>query len=372
VVTHSAKAEYGRSSGGQVEMVSRSGGNRWSGALLEFHRNTALNANDFFNNKEGIDRPELKHHTFGGLLGGPLLRDRMFLFAGYQGGRVRQQLVRTRVVATPEAKSGIFRWRVPVSGDIRSFDIARNDPRGNGIDPVIAETLKLLPEPNTFDTGDQLNTAGFRFNNRADIDTDSGILRVDHNLAAAARLFFRYTPFSANIVDINGDAPFPGQPNGRLEPASRAPFAAGFSWTVSPTMVNDFRVARNDVRIRLNRPQRLPAPMVTSTLWTNPLRVIFPQEDAIATTELTDHMSAVRGSHTLKIGINVRLYSLFRESFDGVYPNVSLVPVGSNPPPSFGPSGATVISTADRARFEQLYNHLLGHIGTVHRGSTVI
>ncbi|HET8548835.1 MAG TPA: TonB-dependent receptor, partial [Bryobacteraceae bacterium] len=92
---------------------------------------------------------------------------------------------------------------------------------------------------------------------------------------------------------------------------------------------------------------------------------IFPQKHAIAITELSEHMSAVRGKHTLKTGINVRLYSMFRESFDGVYPNVNLIPAGSNPPASFGPSGAMVISIADRARFEQFYNHLLGHIGTV-------
>ena len=63
VISNGAKAEYGRSAGGQIDIVSRGGSNRWSGNLFEYLRNTALNANNFFNNSSGVDRPKFIQNT---------------------------------------------------------------------------------------------------------------------------------------------------------------------------------------------------------------------------------------------------------------------------------------------------------------------
>jgi hypothetical protein len=84
VLTHSARAEYGRAGGGQIEMLSRSGTNRWNATLFHFHRNTALNANDFFNNSGSLARPKFIYNNFGGSVGGPLRRDRTFFFLARQ------------------------------------------------------------------------------------------------------------------------------------------------------------------------------------------------------------------------------------------------------------------------------------------------
>ena len=240
IITHGGKAEYGRSGGAQIEMITRSGANRWSGNAFNHHRNTVLNANDWFNNSSGVERPRLVHNVFGGSLGGPLRPGRTFLFGNYQGKRARGDVVRNRTVLTPSARAGHFRWRPPGGGPVQSFDIVGNDPRDRGIDPSIAELIRLLPEPNNFDTGDGLNTGGFRFNSPADEDRDQFTVRADHHLGSAVRLFFRLNWLDVDTIDAltGADAPFPGQRHGLANPGAWG-YSAGSDWAFSPRMVNE-------------------------------------------------------------------------------------------------------------------------------------
>ena len=161
VITNGGKAEYGRNAGGQVEMITRSGTNQWRGNAFEFLRNTKLNANNFFNNASGVARPKFIQNTFGASLGGPIMKEKWFVFGNWQTVRTAQEVVRNRTVLTPEAKRGLFRWNPPAGGGPQSFDIVANDPRKLGFDPATKKLIDMLPDPNNFDVGDGLNTAGF-------------------------------------------------------------------------------------------------------------------------------------------------------------------------------------------------------------------
>src|ERR1043165_684155 len=112
VITSVAKAEYGRNSGAQVQVVTRSGTNQFHGNIFEYHRNTAFNANDWFNNRDGLPREVLIRHQFGGSIGGPIKRNKVFFFFNWQSQRVTQSLTQTRTVLTPAARRGIFRYMV--------------------------------------------------------------------------------------------------------------------------------------------------------------------------------------------------------------------------------------------------------------------
>jgi len=81
-------SEYGRNGGGVVSVVTKSGTNEFHGSAFEFLRNDALNANTFFNKVDGLDRDVLKRNQYGGTLGGPIRRDKLFFFVGYQGQRL--------------------------------------------------------------------------------------------------------------------------------------------------------------------------------------------------------------------------------------------------------------------------------------------
>src|SRR5205823_7574872 len=85
--TVSSNSSGGRSSGAQIQLVSKSGTNRFRGTLSEFHRNTIFEANDWFNNHNGIPRPALIRNTFGPSIGGPIIKDKFFFFYSYEGRR---------------------------------------------------------------------------------------------------------------------------------------------------------------------------------------------------------------------------------------------------------------------------------------------
>jgi hypothetical protein len=109
VLTNTFDAEYGRNSGSIVNVVTKSGTNQLHGDFYEYFRNTALDANNFFNNASGVAVPDLKQNQFGGTLGGPIRRDRTFLFGSYEGRRIRQGIPSGQVFLPTAAElSGDF------------------------------------------------------------------------------------------------------------------------------------------------------------------------------------------------------------------------------------------------------------------------
>ncbi len=364
IVTNGGKAEYGRSAGGQVEMITTPGTNNWNGNLNDYLRNTVLHANPFFSNSSGLTRPKFIQNIFGGSIGGPILRDRTFIFGNYQGRRVRQEIVRNRTVLAPEAKRGIFRWTPPGGQAIQSFDITRNDPRGRGIDAEVAKSLALLPDPNNSDIGDGLNTGGFRFNNPNNNLEDQLTIRADHDLWSGNRIFYRHSWQRNSFIDSlnNADATFPGQIQG-TQGGVRWGFAVGSDWTITPRVVNEVRFGHQSATVDFLRPARLPGPMIDANLWTDPLNPAFAQGRNSPVDEITDNFTFLRGRHTFKAGMNWRYTTQFGYNLGGIYPTTSFASgFGNNVPTTIGPTGAAVISSADRQRFEDLYRHLLGRI----------
>ena len=91
VTTSNPNANQGRSGGAQVSLVTKSGTNEFHGALFEFYRTKKFSANNFFNNMNGIEKPALIRHTFGGALGGPIIKDRAFFFYSFEGDRITRE-----------------------------------------------------------------------------------------------------------------------------------------------------------------------------------------------------------------------------------------------------------------------------------------
>src|SRR5262245_37191112 len=108
VQTSTYSAEFGRSSGGVVNIQIKSSQNALHGNGFEFLRNDALDANDFFNNKNGLAKPPYRQNQFGGTFGGPIRRDKMFFFGDYQGGRIRDSKTFLSTVPTLKMRDGDF------------------------------------------------------------------------------------------------------------------------------------------------------------------------------------------------------------------------------------------------------------------------
>jgi hypothetical protein len=108
VQTNNSSAEFGRFTGGVINMASRSGTNTFRGNVFEYHRNRALNANTFFGKRAGLDRPPFVQNNFGGSLGGPVVKDKLFFFGNYEGYRNREGVLFRRTVPTAAMRIGDF------------------------------------------------------------------------------------------------------------------------------------------------------------------------------------------------------------------------------------------------------------------------
>lgn len=366
VITNGGKAEYGRNAGGQIEMITRSGTNQWHGNAFEFLRNTKLNANNFFNNLSGVARPKFIQNTFGASLGGPLRKEKWFIFGNWQSQRTAQEVVRTRTVLTNEARQGIFRWMPPSGGAVQSFNIVANDPRALGFDPATKKLVDLLPLPNNNDVGDNLNTAGFRFNNPAGSENDQFTIRTDYNLTSTHRIFYRHSRFRTESIDAlnSADATFPGQPQG-TQGGIRWGFSLGSDWAITSTVVNELRIGYQSASVDFRRPARIPGPQVLPNSYTNPILPNFAQGRNSPVIDLTENVTWLKGAHTIKTGFTFKRTLQWGYNAAGIYPNISLSTANNNVPPlSIGPSGS-VISSADRQRFENLYNDILGRVSNI-------
>ncbi len=170
LASNSYSAEYGRAAGGQINVITKSGTNLFSGSAFTFHRNSALDARNYFDDDE---KPSFRRYQFGGTLGGPLRPDRMFVFVGYEG--LYENLGRTIVTTVPDdnARRGILPTG-PVS-----------------INPSVLPYLLEFPVANGPSLGDGLAQHRFGFDQRLDQNFFQG--RFDAVPSAGAQLFARYT-----------------------------------------------------------------------------------------------------------------------------------------------------------------------------------
>ena len=145
VATTNANADSGRSSGAQISLVTKSGTNKFHGALYEYHRPTFTVANDWFNKQAQLESDEpnrpgkLIRNTFGGAVGGPILKDKLFFFGNYEGQRTAENTQVTRTVPTASFQHGMVTYQSAGGSNVtlQPSDIAKMDPgcSGNGTCP---------------------------------------------------------------------------------------------------------------------------------------------------------------------------------------------------------------------------------------------
>jgi hypothetical protein len=360
IVLGGGRAEYGRSAGAQVELVTRSGTNQFHGNGFDYLRNTDLNANDFFNNQSGGARPKFIQNIFGGSFGGPVFKDKTFFFGNYQGRRTRQETVRNRIVYTDLAKNGIFQWN---AGGLQSFNFAAADPRGIGIDKGVAAINAQMPLPNNFDVGDGLNTGGFRFNAPSNSFEDQYTIKADHNFTNTNRAFFRWSWQRNSSIDTlnNAERTYPGQIDG-TQGGHRWGYAIGDDWTIGK-YVNEFRIGYQMATVDFLRPNRPNGPAYIASLPTNVQYSPFPQGRWSPVIDLTENLTWLRGTHTFKLGTNLRRTLQHGYDLAGTQPNLSTTTNNGNSVPLT--IGSQIPSGTPRTQFEKLYNDIMGRLDQV-------
>jgi len=220
VLTGNYSAEYGRTSGGVVNAISKSGTNAFHGDLYEFLRNDKLDANDFFSNASNQPKPPYKRNQFGAAAGGPIRRDRTFIFGDYEGIRQSQGIVGSAaVVPSDAARAGNL-----VAGRVN-------------VDPLVTKYLALLPHANGPVNGDK---GVFTFAGVRKVTENFFTSRVDHKISDKDSLFGTY---------MYDDAPY-NQPDSLnnvniLSQTTRHIAALEHSHIFSPGLVNSARLGFN-------------------------------------------------------------------------------------------------------------------------------
>ena len=265
VTTSNGTAAAGRSSGAQVDLVTKSGTNRYHGALYEYYRPTNTVANDFFNKYDQIvqGEPNIPQkyvlNTFGGSLGGFIIRDKLFFFFNYEGQRKAIDTVVGATVPTTTFMQQQLQY-LDANGNqhlLTSQQIAQLDaacvnntfngqpvcPNGPGPNQAIQQYYATVPAvaPTTTPIlGDGLNSGALFFASPSPATMNTSILKLDYNLSRNNHLFVR-----GNLQKdtASGAENLPGQPPSSFFDDNTKGIAAGYTWTANVNIVNDLRYA---------------------------------------------------------------------------------------------------------------------------------
>lgn len=271
VETNGMKAEFGQTSGGVVNVVTKSGTNNFHGSLYEFFRNDSLDARNAFatqvNSITGRIKPILRYNQYGGTAGGPVLipkiydgRNRTFFFVGYEQWRHRSATLRRGTVPTPLERTGNFSNTRDARGAlIRIFDPATTiaNPVGSGfvrtpfagnvvpqgrIDALSRRVLEFMPLPNAVPDDPFTNANNFISLASASLDQGVSSIRIDHRFSNSDNLFGRYTATRNTRLDP-GWGLGPADPAARNDQRDNHNLVLSETHTFSPRVINEFKGA---------------------------------------------------------------------------------------------------------------------------------
>jgi hypothetical protein len=255
ILTNSYQAEYGRSVGGQISMVTKSGTDQFHGSGYWYHRNDSLNANTFLNNVRGLARPLFRYNDFGYTIGGPVYlpkierrtKDKLFFFFSQEYQRqLSPNTPKNVLVPTALERKGDFSQSLNNNGQKLTFI---NDPltgqpfpnmqipQNRLYAPGVA-LLNLFPLPNT----PQVSNFNYTSQLPGQAPRQETLLRMDYNVNDKLRLFGHWidnrqptvAPYGSFVLGLT--VPITGIAN----PIPGRSFAGGATWTINPTMTNEF------------------------------------------------------------------------------------------------------------------------------------
>jgi hypothetical protein len=325
VNTVNANANEGRSSAAQINLVTKSGTNNWHGALFEFYRGAIFEANDWFNNNAKISRPNLVRNTFGGALGGPVVKDKVFFFYSYEGLRNATATPVTRIVPLASLGQGTINYRYCLDAGCTtlgtsSLNLAQNQQVYStaGINPAALTALASAASKyraNDTTVGDGLNTSGFRFNAPTPVRLNSSFARFDYVPGHNQNVFVRL-----NYIDDHAarSPRFPDTPSPTTWSHPMG-LAVGHTWTIGNNLVNNVRYGftrqaftnsgdsnGNDISFRF---------VFQPTNQEHNLSRVTPVHN------ITDDVSWTHGKHIFQFGANIRAISNARVSFANAFDN---------------------------------------------------
>ncbi len=244
MITQNASAEFGQFMGGIVSVSVKAGTNQVHGDVFEFLRNDALNANAWQNNWRGLPRPLLRWNEFGGTIGGPIIKNKLFIFGDYQGSRYDQPATSSAfTVFTPAERTGDFSQVLTQQGRQLHYPGTKTPIPGNIIPSTLLSPQALAimkspmyPQPVN---GSLLNNATNTTHGYT--NQDQGDIRVDYAATDSDHIYGRYS--QAHIIQPNTNSIPLLYNSENLLPSYNG--VLDYTKTISPSIVNDLRAGVN-------------------------------------------------------------------------------------------------------------------------------
>ena len=376
-VTTNPGANEGRSSGGQIELVTKSGTNEFHGSLREFNRTAKTAANTFFNNRSGVKRPQLTRNQFGGSIGGPILKDKLFFFFDYEGRRDAQGVAYLRTVPLQHLREGRIAYlntnagcagaRLNTNPGCFSFltpaDIAARDPRGTGVNNALLTFINSrYPLPNDLTAGNGINTGGFRFNAPSKRADNTYTNRIDFNMTDKSKFFGRWNIARRVQTDtVNSVAQqFPGDPETAQIVVKDYAWVVGHTWVATPNIVNNVTVgvSRSGLEFPNNFDPDFPNEFTFTNL-TAPFAGGAEQDRFVTVPTIRDDLTWVKGAHSFSFGTQIKPI----DSKSGLTNDFNFVTVGGTlaftTSPALRPAN---LAAAGRTNYDQTFAFILGRI----------
>ncbi len=315
-------ANQGRSAGGQVTLVTKSGTNQFHGSLYEFNRNTLTAANTWFNNRRGVAREQLVRNQFGASIGGPIKKDRLFFFFNYENRIDASGRSQARAVPSEALKQGILSFRL-TNGQAMTLgpsDLKALDPKGIGVSPAMLALFKSYPAGNDpaigLDSG--LNFSGLRFNAPLRFDDKAYVGKMDYRIDSMGKHLISVRGTLADVARDQVLAQFPGQaPAGKLLDNSKG-LSVQYTGVLTSSLVNSFIFGFTRMGLEQSGTPGIyfaPSSIDTFQNYTRGSGRRMP------VTNLVDDLTWNKGKHTIGAGMNLRFVRNDRFSFNPSFAN---------------------------------------------------
>ena len=358
----------------QVRMITPSGTNAFKGNAYEYNRNSRFATNTFFNKRSNLPISYLNRDQFGGSLGGPVVRGKLFFYTNYEAFRQKQQSAQNYTIpARSDLLSGDFRYVSTVDGSVRQANVLQLS--GQAIDPSVQRSiLALYPSPdkvNSYDSGDSradriLNTARYRFLQDDFNDRDQWVTRADYELNRNHRFEFTYSYIFEDDDRTDLDTVSLPAPLVFTEAHSHR-FVGSWRWTGSSSFHNEVRIGGNlapvdfKTDVDFSSATILNVPGIASL--SSPLVTFQPQGRNTRTYQYSDTANLTKGNHALQFGGSLQQIRVNAYNFANRFPSVTFG-LSSSAPAGLALTAAQLpgISAADLTSANNLAAMLSGAI----------
>jgi carboxypeptidase family protein/TonB-dependent receptor-like protein len=359
VESNNYSAEFGRASGAVINASLKSGTNQFHGEVWEFNRNTVVNAVGFFKPVGGGTLP-FNQNQFGGALGGPILKEKMFFFADYEGFRRVSHPLQFATVPTTAMDQGNFSaYGLPITNPLNGSTYANGIIPQSQYSPIANAVLQALPAPNLPGLSNNFESAP------ADtIFNDKGDLRYDAFVSPKLSVFARYSQFDTRIFSPpNIPGPAGGNANGNVGVKTKQG-VAGTVWTISPTTILEARLGidytiggKTPSTLGLSTPGFMipgePTGSLSGGLFSVGLSGFSALGRQSSNPQYQDpfvgdpkvNLTKIMGRHTLKVGFEFQLIDTAVSDFHPQYGTENFTGFFSDPTYATNPSSVNSLSS---------------------------